>query len=143
MYDAQQIENPPTKPIATMRIDVQTEHTNTKRSEYQTTRKKTNPDGTISKATTAPRQPDKARRTHAADAEPMATECTSETTAPHEILRASYVEKQATTGAYAEAPSDNRTPPDITTHANRITRHHPRIHHHLTQSHKRWSASTK
>ena len=93
MYDALQTENPLAKPLAMMKTDTRTKHTNTKQTEYQTTRRKTDPDGTISKATTAPRQPDKARHSHAADAEPVATECTSETTAPHEILHASYVEE--------------------------------------------------
>ena len=144
MYDAQQTENPPTKPIATMRIDVQTEHKTTKRSEYQTTRRKTNPGGTTNKATTTPHRRGKDRRVNVMDAEPKVIECTLGTIAPHETSHAFYVEKRATTGAYAGAPNNNRTTPaDTTTHANHITRHHPRIHPHLTQSHRRWSASTK
>ena len=58
----------------------------------------------------------------------------------------SYVEKRATTGAYAGAIKDNRIlPADTRMYANNhITRHHPRIHlRRPTQSHRKWSVSTK
>ena len=127
-----------------MKTDVQTEHTTMKRSEYQTTRKKTNLDGTINTVITAPHQPGKVHPVNAVDAELRVTECTLGTIAPHDTSYVSYVEKRATTGAYAGAIKDNRIlPADTTMHANRITRHHPRTHPHLTQSHRRWSVSTK
>ena len=123
-----------------MRTDVQTELTTTKRSEYQTTRKKTNPDGTVNTVITAPHQQGKVHPVNAVDAEPRVTECTLGTIALREASYASYVEKRATTGAYAGAIKDNRTLPADTTmyNANHITRRHPHTHlHHLTRFHRR------
>ena len=77
-------------------------------------------------------------------AEPKAIEYTLGTIAPHETSHAFYVENRDTSGVYAGALNDSKTPPaDTTTHANHITRHHPRIHPHPTQSRRKWSVSTK
>ena len=142
--DAQQIGNPHplAKSLATMRTDVQTELTTTKRSEYQTTRKKTNPDGTVNTVITAPHQQGKVHPVNAVDAEPRVTECTLGTIALREASYASYVEKRATTGAYAGA--DSKILEDTTTHAHNITRHHrPHTHPRHIRSHKKWFASTR
>ena len=136
--DAQRIGSPTplAKPPATMTTRVRA---TTKQREYQTTRKKANPDGVTNKAITA-HQPGLAQLANAADAVPRATECTPGTNARREISYASYAEKRASTGVYAEATKDNRTlPADTTIHdVSHITRHHPRTHlSHPTQSHKK------